>query len=62
MKTESSIRNRIATLLGDDRLHYRSATVFENAPLALIQIQMETEINVLSWILEEPPPKIKRAK
>lgn len=31
----------------DERLSYPTATVFENAPLALIQLELETKIKVI---------------
>jgi hypothetical protein len=62
MKSQHEIRARIKELLADDRLHYRTATVFENAPLALVQLGMEMEIRALAWVLGEPMPKIVRPK
>jgi len=31
----------------DERFHYKPATVFENAPLAMIQVAMETRMQLL---------------
>ena len=46
----------------DDRYHYPSATVFENAPLAMIQLTMEHEMGVLSWVSGLPELKPRRKK
>lgn len=55
MQTKKEIEDRVALLLKDERLYYPAATVFENAPLALIQLSMETQIHALQSVL-----KIKR--
>ncbi len=54
MKDIRAIEKRIAKIEDDDK--YQSgrrnpATVDINAPLALIQLEMETEIKVLRWVL-----------
>lgn len=54
MKTEQEIKETIAMLKQDERLYYPRATVFENAPLSLIQLAMETQIHTLETILEIP--------
>ena len=54
MKTEKLIQKRIDEILADERLSYKSATVFENAPLALIQLSLEVELHTLQNILEVP--------
>lgn len=41
-------------LLKDERLYYPTANIFINAPLALIQLQLATTINVYETILEIP--------
>lgn len=56
MKTEKEIKTQIAEIEVDDR--YQSglkhpATININAPLALIQLEMETKIRTLKWVLEE---------
>lgn len=62
MKTKKEIAYRIAELLADERLHYPTATVFENAPLALIQLSGETELKTLCWILGIPMPQLRPEK
>lgn len=57
MKTETEIKKRLAEIDADERYHYSPATVFENAPLALIQTALETEAQALAWVLGISPPK-----
>ena len=47
---------RIEHLEKDERLHYRAATVFANAPLAMIQSNMTSQLDVLYAILGEKRP------
>jgi len=54
MKTVEEISKRIVHIEADSR--YQSgqeqpATIDENAPLALIQLSMESEIKALRWVL-----------
>jgi hypothetical protein len=56
MKSKDEIKNKLAEIEADERLHYPPATVFENAPLALIQTELEAKQNILRWALEENPP------
>ncbi len=37
---------------GDERLHYPPANVAINAPLALIQVQLEATQATLRWVLK----------
>lgn len=62
MKTEKEIRAQIAAVMADDRFHYETATIQVNAPLALIQLEMETRVRWLAWVLGEKPPHPKRKK
>jgi hypothetical protein len=62
VKTEQQIRARLAVIDDDERYHYAPATVFENAPLALIQTTLETEAQALAWVLGIAPPRQKRKK
>lgn len=62
MRTESEIRAKIQEIYDDERLHYKCATVVENAPLALTQLEGETKLDVLAWVLGEKPPKLRRKK
>ena len=54
MKTEKEILERLNELKSDKRNYYGRSTIFENAPLALIQYALSTEINCLEQILELP--------
>jgi hypothetical protein len=60
MKTETEIKKRLTEIDADERYHYSPATVFENAPLALIQTALETEARALAWVLGISPPKQRR--
>ncbi|HYL22472.1 MAG TPA: hypothetical protein VEU74_11975 [Gemmatimonadales bacterium] len=56
MKTTAQIKERLAKIEADER--YQSgrktpATVFENAPLALIQLAFEAEHDALTWVLKD---------
>jgi len=56
MKTEQELRARITEIEADSRYQAgqkRPATVEINAPLALIQMCYESEINTLRWVLGE---------
>jgi hypothetical protein len=37
----------------DERYHYASASVFINAPLALIQTEMKAKLNAYKGVLEK---------
>jgi hypothetical protein len=52
VKTEEQIKERIKEVDADERLHYPSASVFVNAPLALIQIELAIRLQTLKWVLE----------
>jgi hypothetical protein len=51
MKHKNEIETRIEEILFDERLGYSVATIFENAPLALIQLSLECELHTLEWVL-----------
>lgn len=52
MRSQAEIRARIAEIEADDRLaRARPATVFENAPLALIQLEGQASAGALRWAL-----------
>lgn len=59
IKTRAEIRARIRELKSDSRYAKpgKAATVFENAPLALMQMGWESEVRALEWVLrgEEQP-------
>lgn len=46
-----SIEDALAGIEKDDRLGYPAATVFENAPLALVQCGLENQRRVLKYVL-----------
>lgn len=51
MKTKEEIEKLLKEVESDERLSYPKATVFENAPLALIQLGLETQVATLKWVL-----------
>lgn len=51
MRTDAEIRARLAEIDSDERLHYPAASVQVNAPLALIQVNLETARDTLQWVL-----------
>jgi len=52
MKTEAEIRSAIAAIEKDRRLKAKPATLDINAPLALIQCNMEGQLEALRWVLK----------
>lgn len=61
MKNEHEILKRLAELEADDRLtKYKPANTFSNAPLALIQMGGQREIDTLRWVLGMKPFKFPK--
>jgi hypothetical protein len=54
MRTEQEIRDRIRELERDPRHAYPPANVAVNAPIALEQISIRSQIAILRWVLENP--------
>lgn len=53
MKTKDEIERYLQKVLEDERLSYPSADIWTNAPLALVQLELETKRDVLKWVLEK---------
>jgi len=53
MKSIDEIKERLEFLQGDERLGYPPANIQINAPLALIQLSLGTQVDILKWVLEE---------
>jgi len=53
MKKERVIKEKMQELKNDERLSYPAANIFENAPLALIQLELESKISTLQWVLKD---------
>ncbi len=51
MKSEKELNIILAELLSGNHLKYPPATTDTNAPLALIQLSLESEIDLLKQIL-----------
>jgi hypothetical protein len=54
MLPEEEIKKRLDSLKADERNYYKLASVFSNAPLALIQQGLSNQINALELVLELP--------
>uniref|UniRef100_A0A6M3M872 Uncharacterized protein n=1 Tax=viral metagenome TaxID=1070528 RepID=A0A6M3M872_9ZZZZ len=57
MKTEKEVEEKLGELLADDRLSYAPALVDINAPLALIQTDLEAKVTILRWVLSDKEKK-----
>jgi len=51
LRTKEEIQEKIAYYKADTRLQQPSATIQINAPLALIQLELEARISALEWAL-----------
>jgi len=51
MKSNDEILAKIKELESDERHKYKSALVEINAPLALIQVEIQAKIDALKWVL-----------
>lgn len=59
---QEQIEERIKEILADTRLKYKSANVFTNAPLALIQVALSTELHTLQRVLGVPLTNISKLR
>lgn len=62
MKTDQEIQKQIDEILSDERLSYKTASLFANAPLALIQLSLETKLHTLQWVLGVELTDIKKLR
>jgi len=53
MRTEQEIKQEIKRLKVDSRFPPPYATVDINAPLALIQLDLESQVATLNWVLKK---------
>lgn len=53
MKSEATIRDRIAEIEADERVHYDDANVEVNATLALHQVSQRRALRALRWVLAD---------
>jgi hypothetical protein len=51
LKTREDVLKELKKINSDERFHYDPANVFSNAPLALIQVNLEAIFNSLCWVL-----------
>lgn len=59
MKTPQEIEKRIQEILADPRISYPTAGIQVNAPLALIQLSLEVELNTLQDVLGVPRTDVR---
>ena len=52
MKTKEEIQKAINMIKNDDRYKAPCATVQINAPLALVQVELEAKVSTLEWVLK----------
>jgi hypothetical protein len=52
MKSAQEIAEKLREICSDERLSYPAASVFVNAPLALIQTDLEAKRRILQWVLD----------
>ncbi len=62
MKTKEEIEQEINEILSDERLSYKTAVVFTNAPLALVQFALETKLHTLQWVIGVERTDIKKLR
>lgn len=62
MDIKEKAEAKIAELKADKRMYYPTANIQINAPLALIQFSMETQLNTLEWLLGLPQSKFPLKK
>lgn len=56
-EVKGKVQGLIAELEKDNRLHYRAANVFANAPLAMIQANLTSQLDVLYTLLGARRPE-----
>ncbi len=49
-KLKEWVDKQIKEIDEDERFHYKSADVFSNAPLALIQVSLESRMQILKKV------------
>lgn len=59
MRTKEEIIKQLVKILEDERFWYKPAIVDVNAPLALIQVDLEAKFLMLCWTLKKPTGLIK---
>ena len=61
MKSTNEVLFEIGKILKDERLDSPPVNVFSNAPLALIQVELETRLLTLMWMIEDDEdPQVKQ--
>lgn len=52
-RTKAEIKDVIKKIEADERLSYEPAKVEVNAPLALVQVNLQAKVDTLKWVLKE---------
>lgn len=52
MKTKKEIEDKIKEIESDERLGYPPAQIQTNAPLSLVQTELESKLRALKWVLQ----------
>lgn len=58
MKTRGEIAKAIREIEKDDRRKIAGVTIFNNAPLSLIQVEIDAKLRALIWVLSETEEKL----
>lgn len=61
MKSADEVREQIAKVTEGYKhvLELKCATVFENSPRALMQLEAQTKLDALYWVIGEKRPRFK---
>ena len=62
MLSKEEIEKKIDEILSDERISYKTATIFENAPLALIQLEATTKLHAYQDVLQIQRTDIKKLR
>lgn len=52
MRTREEIEAKLKEIMSDERLGYERASIFSNAPLAIIQTHLAAQVSALRWVLD----------
>lgn len=47
------VLDELAKIKADERLSYPNASVYSNAPLALMQVDLKARVQTLEWVARE---------
>lgn len=61
-RSTKEIQAEIDNIKTDDRLYYPAANILVNAPLALIQLSVQSRLNALEWSMGQTLSKFPLTK